>query len=368
MSQPATLPPRSRPSGDAPKILVEPVTPVIGAEIGGVDLSQPLEPAVQEEIHAALLKWRVLFFRDQALSNEALKAFGRGFGPLTPAHPIAEGLYDHPEIWERRVDEYRVRRVENDNLAPGARRPRDYKGWHIDITFVANPNRYSILYGLEIPPYGGDTIFSNLAAAYEGLSPKVRQLVDGLQAVHQTSDYDTGAARTARRDGRSTGPFVALHPLVRVHPETGEKVLFLNPGVISHLPDLKERESQALLELLYFEATRPEYQARFRWRPGSLVVWDNQAVAHAGPIDYAHFDQPRVVRRIILNVRPPISPQVKIGGCKLPSPPRSRIPRRDGKRTLSCAPACTVASAWRLARPISFWAMSWTAREAGSIS
>lgn len=290
-------------------VVIEPVTPVIGAEISGVDLSQPPDEATVAELRAALHKWRVLFFRDQALTNDQLKRFGRAFGPLTPAHPISEGLDDHPEIWERRVDEYRVRHSENDNLKPGARKRRDYKGWHIDITFVANPNRYSILYGVEIPAYGGDTIFTNLAAAYEGLSPKIRALIDDLQAVHQTSDYDSGSGpRVPRRDGRSTGPFVSLHPLVRIHPETGEKVLFLNPGVTTHIPDLKERESQALLDLLYFEATRPEYQARFRWRPNSLVVWDNQAVAHAGPIDYAHFDLPRVVRQVTVAGDLPVGP------------------------------------------------------------
>src|SRR5690606_8189713 len=127
------------------RIVVEPVTPVIGAEISGVDLSRPLGPETFAEIRAAIRKWRVIFFRDQQLSNDQLKAFGRNFGPLTPAHPIAEGLDDHPEIWERQVDEYRVRKSENDNLAAGRRAPRDYKGWHIDITFVANPNAYSIL-------------------------------------------------------------------------------------------------------------------------------------------------------------------------------------------------------------------------------
>ena len=296
---PAILKPRAAEAAKTSPLVIEPVTPVVGAEVSGVDLGQPLDPAVRDEIHAALLKWRVLFFRDQELSNDALKAFGRQFGPLTPAHPIAEGSYEHPEIWERQVDEYRVRRSENDNLQPGARRPRDYKHWHIDITFVANPNRDSILYGVQIPPYGGDTIFTNLVAAYDGLSPKIRELVDGLQAVHQTSDYDSASrTRAPRRDGRYSGPFVSLHPLVRVHPETGEKLLFLTPGTTTHIPDLKERESQTLLDLLFFEATRPEYQVRFRWRPKSLVVWDNQAVAHAGPIDYAHFDLPRVVRRI----------------------------------------------------------------------
>jgi len=278
-------------------ITVEPVTPTIGAEISGVDLTRPVTPELAADIQKALHDWRVIFFRDQHIDNDQLKAFGRAFGPLTPAHPIAEGLEDHPEIWERTVDEYRARRTRNDALPPGREPPRDYKGWHIDITFVANPNRYSILYGVEIPPYGGDTLFTNLIEAYRGLSPSIQKLIDGLQAVHRTSGYDSQGARP-RRDGRSTGPFVSLHPLVRVHPETGEKLLFLNPGTVSHIVGLKERESQALLDLLFYEATRPEYQVRFHWRPKSLVVWDNQAVAHAGPIDYSHFDLPRAVRRI----------------------------------------------------------------------
>ncbi|USI74684.1 TauD/TfdA dioxygenase family protein [Sphingomonas morindae] len=281
------------------RISVDAVTPVIGAEIGDIDLSRPLDPEAVNDIREAIRRHRVLFFRDQRLSNEALKAFGRStFGPLTPAHPIAAGLADDPEIWERTVDEYRLRRTRNDTLPPGRTPPRDFKGWHIDITFVANPNAYSILYGASIPSVGGDTLFTNLVEAYRGLSAPIQTLVDGLQAVHQTSDYDFGGERKLTADGREKGCFVALHPLVRVHPETGEKSLFLNPGTITHIVGLKEPESRALIDLLYGEVTRPEYQVRLRWRPDTLVVWDNQAVAHAGPIDYAHFDLPRVVRRI----------------------------------------------------------------------
>ncbi|KAF0815169.1 Alpha-ketoglutarate-dependent taurine dioxygenase [Andreprevotia sp. IGB-42] len=281
---------------DVSTLDIRPVTPVIGAEIYGVDLRQPLPPDTVVAIKAALHQWKVLFFRDQPISDEDQLRFGRYFGPLTPAHPISEGLLDHPEIWERHASEYKKHRP--DVAIPSARPPRDYKGWHIDITFVANPNSYSILRGIEIPAYGGDTLWSNLALAYAGLSPRIKALVDELQAVHRTSSYDAGTAPKIRRDGKAAGPFVSLHPLVRIHPVTGEKILFVNPGTTSHIIGLRERESQALLDLLSEEVTRPEYQVRFRWTPDALVIWDNQATAHAGPIDYAHFDLPRTVRRI----------------------------------------------------------------------
>jgi taurine dioxygenase len=267
---------------------------VIGAEIEGVDLRQPLSPAAFDEIHRALLQFKVLFFRDQQITDEEQLAFGRAFGKLTPAHPIALGLKEHPEIWERAAADY-APRYRPDRSVVTAKPPRDYKGWHIDITFVANPNKYSILRGIEIPACGGDTLWSNLEAAYEGLSPKIRELLDGLQAVHRTSSYDSNWKTENRRD---TGPLVALHPVVRVHPETGKKHLFINPGTTSHIVGFKERESQVLIDLLAEEISRPEYQVRFHWTPHALVIWDNQATAHAGPIDYAHFLAPRIVRRI----------------------------------------------------------------------
>jgi taurine dioxygenase len=234
----------------------------------------------------------VLFFRDQPLDDRQFLAFGRGLGPLTPAHPISAGTAAHPEIWERAAAEYRERHV-HDRSVPVARPPRDYQGWHIDITFMANPNRYSILRGVQIPEYGGDTLWSNLARAYAGLSAPIRALVDGLTAVHRTGSYDSEA-----KAGKRPGPFAAQHALVRIHPDTGERILYFNPGTISHIVGLKERESQALIDLLAGEVVRPEYTVRFRWSQDALVIWDNQATAHAGPIDYAHFDQPRVVRRI----------------------------------------------------------------------
>ncbi|WP_148714496.1 TauD/TfdA dioxygenase family protein [Chitinolyticbacter meiyuanensis] len=288
------------------RLALRPLTPVIGAEVSGIDLRQPLDADTVAELQAAINRWKVLFFRDQPISDEDHLRLGRYFGPLTPAHPIADGLESHPEIWERHASEYKKHRP--DLGIPTSKPPRDYKGWHIDITFVANPNSYSILRGIEIPAYGGDTLWSNLVAAYDGLSPRIQSLIDGLQAVHRTGSYDAGSGPRVRRDGKPAGPFAALHPLVRVHPHTGEKVLFVNPGTTSHIVGLRERESQALLDLLAEEVTRPEYQVRFHWSPHALVIWDNQATAHAGPIDYAHFDAPRTVRRITVAGELPVGP------------------------------------------------------------
>ena len=277
-------------------IQLAPATPVIGAEVTGIDLRQPLTPAEVAELQQALNDWKVLVFRDQHISDEDQLRFGRYLGPLTPAHPIAEGLPEHPEIWERKASEY-VERHRKDLNIPTAQPPRDYNGWHIDITFVANPNSYSILRGVEIPPYGGDTLFTNLQAAYENLSPPIQALADGLQYVHGASAYDM--AGPPRRDGSKPGPFVSVHPLVRIHPKTGKKSLFVSPGGRSgHIVGLKQRESEAILDLVRAESIRPEYGFRVHWAPGTMVIWDNQATAHAGPIDYAHFTGKRIVRRI----------------------------------------------------------------------
>ena len=273
---------------------VRPLTPVIGAEVSGIDLRKPLDEATVAQLQRAIDHWKVLFFRDQDITNEDFLRFGRYFGPLTPAHPIAKGLPEHPEIWERKADEYRERRAERP--AVSARPPGDGNGWHIDITFVANPNKYSFLRGIEIPAYGGDTLWSNLAEAYNGLSPQIKALIDNLQAVHGISSYDFGQGNDAPEKPRPR--YVSLHPLVRVHPNTGEKVLFVNIGVTTHIAGLRGSESKHLLQLLVEEIQRPEYQVRFHWTPNAIAVWDNTATSHAGPIDYSHFDLPRTVRRI----------------------------------------------------------------------
>jgi len=286
------------------RITVEPVTPVIGAEIGGVDLRQPLDAETVAEIRAAANAWRVVFFRDQDIDAGQLATFGRNFGPLTPANPIADGMEAHPEVWERDDRHYRSEKVMRKVRRPEAPPTDERSGWHMDTTYAVNPNAYSILHGVVIPEVGGDTVFTNLIMAYERLSAPIRALLDGLRAVHGIHGLSTGG----RKDGVAAGNWNALHPLVRVHPETGEKLVFFNPQLISHIHDLSHRESRALIELLFSEVTRPEYVARFRWRPNSIAMWDNRSVAHAGPVNYDFAGSPRYMRRVTVAGDIPVGP------------------------------------------------------------
>jgi alpha-ketoglutarate-dependent sulfate ester dioxygenase len=272
---------------------VRPVTTVIGAEVHGIDLRQPLDAASVEELSAALAEWKVLFFRDQALTRDQHVAFGRAFGALTPGHPIHAAPDDRDEVLVVDTREAKV------SLGYGERDPfgpprRTINGWHTDITFVANPAAASILRGVVIPPHGGDTLWTNLVAAYEDLSVPVRNFVDGLQAVHVWHGYDG-----ITRDGHDASkPPSAIHPIVRVHPVTGEKALFVNPVFTRYVVGLSDRESSAILGVLFDQLERPQFQVRFRWEPDSIAFWDNRATAHLGPVDLASADFDRRVERV----------------------------------------------------------------------
>ncbi len=206
-------------------------------------------------------------------------AFGETFGELTPGHPIHAAPDDRDEVLVVDTREAKV------TLGYGERDPfspprRTITGWHTDITFVANPANASILRGVVIPPYGGDTLWTNLVAAYEDLSLPVRNFIDGLQAVHVWHGYD-GVARVGHD---SSKPPSAVHPVVRVHPITGEKALFVNPVFTRYVVGLSDRESAAILGVLFEQMERPQFQVRFRWEPDSIAFWDNRATARtSGP-------------------------------------------------------------------------------------
>lgn len=284
------------------QLTISPVTPTIGAEVTGVDLRESLAETTVAELRRALLDHKVLFFHDQHLSPEQHIELGRRFGTLTEGHPLQESPQHYPEIMV--VDTREARRVyghvgERPRFAP----PRlTASGWHTDITFVANPAAASILRGVVIPAVGGDTLWTNLEAAYDDLSPQVRDFLDGLQAVHRWHGYDQ---RT--KPGKGGRPS-AVHPVVRVHPETGRRSLFVNPVFTQYLVGLSDRESSAVLRLLFDQIARPEFTVRFRWRTGSLAFWDNRATAHLGPVDAAGTDFERRVERVTIAGDLPVGP------------------------------------------------------------
>ena len=257
-------------------IEVQPIAGQIGADIVGIDLSRDLDDATIAEVRAALLEWKVVFFRDQDITPAQQIAFGRRFGSVTPAHPtLKPEMPEYPEILT----------IDNQQYTDDGARNYE-KRFHTDVTFVENPPMASILRAVTVPPRGGDTQWSNLAQAYAELSPPLQQLADDLHAVHHNQLH------LARGDDRSTihSKFEsetrrAVHPVVRVHPETGERCLFVNPGFTSHLVELSRAESRQVLDLLYWHITQPQFTVRFRWFPGSIAFWDNRATAHLVPGD-----------------------------------------------------------------------------------
>ena len=269
---------------------VRPTSGHLGAEIHDVDLGRPLDDGTIAAIRAELLRWKVVFFRDQTIGPAEQIAFGRRFGDVTPAHPtLPAAIPEHPEILV--LDSQEAQALGGTEIA---------SLWHTDVTFVPNPPMGVILRGVEIPPYGGDTQWLNLAVAYERLSQPIKDMIDGLHAVHEnrinvkrgelTSEYER---RFRSQDLRS------IHPLVRVHPETGERILFVNPNFTSHVVELSRQESRHLLAMLYEHMADHEFTTRFRWEPGSIAFWDNRATAHIVPTDVPQ-DMRRTVHRITL--------------------------------------------------------------------
>jgi taurine dioxygenase len=277
---------------------VRPIAGHIGAEIHGVDLSQPLDAETVGAIRAALLKHRVVFFRDQHITQAQHVTFGRYFGSVTPAHPTLPAVFpDYPEILL----------LDNQQSAKQGG-PRIESRWHTDVTFVPNPPMASILRGLVVPPYGGDTQWTNLAIAYERLSDAIKQMIDGLHAVHHNSlPILRGEMSTELKQQFESRPISSLHPMVRVHPETGEKVLFVNPNFTSHIYELSRPESRHILAMLYEQLANPEYTCRFRWEPGSIAFWDNRSTAHLVPTDVPP-GMHRSMQRITLAGDVPVGP------------------------------------------------------------
>lgn len=287
-------------------VTVRPVAGHIGADISGVDLAAPLDETTVAAITAALHRHKVIFFRGQELDHAAQIRFGRTFGELTYAHPHDEAPpQGHPEIFTIDPQRYAQR---YGNAVRDRRKYSYVAGWHTDVTAAVNPPAVSVLRAEVVPELGGDTTWTNLAAAYAGLSEPVRAFVDTLRAEHRYggSEKPRGDDAYARRVNDNL--LVAIHPVVRVHPVTGERALFVNPGFTSHIVDVEPRESRAILDLLYAELTRPEYTVRFRWEPGNVAVWDNRATAHLAPADLDHLDVRRTLHRVTVIGDRPVGP------------------------------------------------------------
>jgi alpha-ketoglutarate-dependent sulfate ester dioxygenase len=287
------------------RLRIAPATSVIGAYVDGADLRVPLPADAVTEIADALARWKVLFFRDQRITYDQQIAFARNFGVLTPAHPIQRGHAEKPEIFVVETQEAKAQfghGQEHPRFAPPRRTGPD---WHTDITFVANPALASILRGAVVPPYGGDTLWTNLVAAYEDLSAPIRDLIDHLQAVHRWHGYN-GATRAGY--DVSQPPPQAVHPVVRVHEKTGERALFVNPVFTRYIVGLSDRENRQILDLLFGQIARPEFTVRFRWEVDSLAFWDNCATAHLGPVDLALSNFERRVERVTITGGLPVGP------------------------------------------------------------
>jgi taurine dioxygenase len=256
---------------DYQRIEVHVLTPTIGAEIHGVDLTQPLDEATFAEIHAALLEHQVIFFRDQDIDVEQQKTFGRRFGELH-IHPAAPGPEGHPEILPIHADE-------NSKFVAG-------NLWHSDVSCEEEPPLGSILHLHTVPPSGGDTMFASMYAAYEALSEPMQNFLCGLTALHASDKVYRGRYKDQGIDDSEKEYPQSVHPVVRTHPETGRKSLFVNRGFTTRLIGLKANEGKALLNFLCEHMARPEFICRFKWREKSIAFWDNRCVQHYALWDY----------------------------------------------------------------------------------
>ena len=287
--------------GSAPHITVRPLSVHIGAEIDGVDLATPLDAAAVDAIWAALLQWKVVFFRGQTLDHAAHVRLARRFGTPTPGHVVFGSEDDYPEV-------YSIAKHRAANSGHGVPMVRPWTGWHTDITAALNPPGQSILRGDVVPPYGGDTQWTNLAVAYQSLSATMRNFIDGLRGIHKFSSLTGGNESSDYRERIDRRTLVTEHPLVRVHPETGERVLYVSPGFLKSIAGLSPRESQGLMEILWEHAVRTEYTVRFRWEPGCVAFWDNRSTAHLAPTDVFATDFDRQFWRVTLLGEVPVGP------------------------------------------------------------
>jgi taurine dioxygenase len=253
---------------------VEPIGPTIGGEIHGLDLTKPLDADTARALEATLIERKVIYLRGQNMTQAQLVALGRMFGELE-VHPFSpSGEFPEVIVFDNHKD--------NPVLSTDV--------WHSDTTFRECPTRYSILRCDIMPKVGGDTIWADMCAAYEGLSDRVRHHIDGLEAVHDFQNFrrlfsksDGDQKRLRRMEELYPNP---THPVVRTHPVSGKKAIYVNPQFTLYIKDMNDDESRSLLHLLFEQTKVPEYQFRLRWKPGTITFWDNRSTQHYAANDY----------------------------------------------------------------------------------
>jgi alpha-ketoglutarate-dependent taurine dioxygenase len=261
------------------QLAVQPCGPVLGVEISGLRISGCVQAQDAKTLRALLLRHKVLFFRDLELDHAEHLALGRVWGELE-GHPVISHVPGYPEILDIRGSEERVEDAEGD------RRFRRLNKWHTDVTFRARPSLGAVLRARELPAQGGDTLWADAAAAYEGLSDDVKARIEGRTATHDLL-FDFGDRITPERRAAMALEFPPQHhPIVRVHPETGARVLFVNASFTRCIDDMDETKSAPLLAHLLDQFKTPEYQVRFRWSPNAVAIWDNRATQHYPVADY----------------------------------------------------------------------------------
>jgi taurine dioxygenase len=269
------------------RIEVYPTSGALGAEIHGIDLAEPLDGESTATLKGALSEHGVIFFRDQQLTPAQHIAFAGKFGAIN-INRFFKALPGHPEIAEVRKEPEQTRNIGGN--------------WHTDHSYDQIPALGSVLLAREVPPRGGDTLFACMAKAYDGLSAGLKKTLEGLKAVH-SSRHVFGRTQYGREmDGRignaEAATQDAVHPVVVRHPDSGRKVLYVNPGFTTHFDGWTEAESKGLLETLYAHARRPDFQTRFQWREGSIAFWDNRATWHYAVNDYQ--GERRLMHRITI--------------------------------------------------------------------
>ena len=262
---------------------VEPLTPTIGAVVHGADLTKPLDDETFGEIHAAWMEHLVLFFRDQALTPDQHLTFGRRFGELH-VHPAAPYAHGNPELMVIRTDKSSFR--------------NNGSGWHSDVSADEEPPLGSILHLHTVPTQGGDTLFANMYAAYDSLSEGIRKFLDPLTALHVADYTGVYGDHPPQREFPK-----AEHPVVRTHPVTGRKALFVNSGFTRRIKGLHALESRALLDMLFEHVKNPNFHCRFQWQANSVAMWDNRCTQHMAVWDY-HLEVRDGIRVTVKGDRP----------------------------------------------------------------